>query len=196
MKKKEKKIHVLYILTKLELGGAQKVCLTLMQGVKDYGGIPSLISGQEGPLVNKAKKFDSVYLLENLKREIGIKSFFKEFIVFFQLIKKIKFLKKKYPNLIVHTHSTKTGILGRWAALFAGVKKRVHTIHGFGFHEYQNKIAWIINYIFEFLTCLITTYYICVSKNDRNIGKKLLLRFWESSSGIDCRPGKRSLNYT
>lgn len=177
-------INVLYIITKLELGGAQKVCLSLFKGVKKTGGFAGLISGNEGALVSHVKNLNSVYLLKNLKREIGFKYLIKDIKVFFELIKIIKKHKKRYSNLIIHTHSTKAGILGRWAAFFSGVKQRVHTIHGFGFHEYQNKFAWIFNYLMEFITSFITTHYICVSKNDVNIGNRLLPNFKNKNSII------------
>lgn len=136
----DKKVNVLYIITKLELGGAQKVCLSLLNGVKKNGGFAGLISGQYGSLVDEVKDLDSVFLLSEFEREIGFKNSFKEIILFLKLIRIIKKNKKNYPDLIVHTHSTKAGILGRWAAFFAGVKNRIHTVHGFAFHEHQNKI--------------------------------------------------------
>ncbi len=40
----------------------------------------------------------------------------------------------------MHTHSSKTGFLGRIAGYLARVPLVVHTIHGFSFHLYQNKI--------------------------------------------------------
>ena len=51
----DKNIHILYVLTKLELGGAQKVCLSLLEGVHQELST-SLMSGTQGPLVEQAKK--------------------------------------------------------------------------------------------------------------------------------------------
>jgi len=39
--------------------------------------------------------------------------------------------------MIVHTHSSKAGIIGRWAAWFAGADIVMHSIHGFGFNDRQ-----------------------------------------------------------
>ena len=177
---KNKNPHIIYILTKLELGGAQKVCLTLLKNFKNC----SLISGAEGILVSDVKTDQSVFLIDSFKREVRLLSIFSEIKTFLKMIFKMRSLKKKHPNIIVHTHSTKAGLMGRWSALFSGIKKRVHTVHGFGFHNHQNKIAWLINFTLEFATSLITTHYVCVSKEDRKIGIKLLLNFKKKSSVI------------
>jgi glycosyltransferase involved in cell wall biosynthesis len=180
----KQKVHVLYILTKLELGGAQKVCLSLIEGLKKNNHFSGLISGSEGILLDHAKKLGNVFFLDSFKREIGLKNVFNEIKTFFKLIKKIRKLKKQYPDLIVHTHSTKAGILGRWAAFFARVKVRVHTVHGFIFHEHLSCIAWWLSYIVELFTSVVTTHFVCVSYYDINIGKKYLPRFEKKSSVI------------
>lgn len=171
------KPHIVFILTKLELGGAQKICLTLMKGLVEKGYTCSLISGSEGPLVQETQQFSSVFLLDDFKREIGLNFIIQESKTFKQIIQILKHLKQQHPNLIIHTHSTKAGILGRWAAFFAGIKNRIHTVHGYGFHAAQNNFAWLATYILECMTAPISTHFICVSNTDAKTGMKLLPGF-------------------
>ena len=79
----DKKPHVVHIITRLDLGGAQKVCLLLVEGIKKEGGGVSLISGTQGELAGIASKFDSVYLLESFKHKISLKNILLEFKAFF-----------------------------------------------------------------------------------------------------------------
>ncbi|MBU0549579.1 MAG: glycosyltransferase family 4 protein, partial [Candidatus Omnitrophica bacterium] len=65
-----------------------------------------------------------------------------------------------------HTHSSKAGILGRWAASFAGVKTIIHTVHGWSFNEYQNPLLRRIIIWLERLTALVTDKLIVVSHHD------------------------------
>lgn len=181
---KEKELLVLYILTKLELGGAQKVCLTLFKGVAKRGHLSGLISGAEGVLVPKVQEHENVHLLREFKREIGIKNLPAELRSFFSMYRLIRKMKREYPAIIVHTHSTKAGVLGRWAAFFARVKKRVHTVHGFGFNEFQPWHRRFFYFMLEYITSLITTHYVCVSEKDRALGSKKIPFFAKKSSII------------
>lgn len=179
---KKRPPHVLYIISKLELGGAQKVCLSLFHGLRREGEWASLISASEGELADSVRNHSSVFLFDELRREIS--GPFGELKAFWRLVATIGLLKKKYPNLVVHTHSTKAGLMGRWAALCAGVKKKVHTVHGFGFNDYQSWFVWWAIFVLEWLTCLITTHYICVSEHDMRQGAKRLPWFHCKSSLI------------
>lgn len=169
---KKKEIHVIYIVTKLELGGAQKVCLALFDALQKQHQ-SWLISGTEGQLVKETKTKSNVILLDSLKREVG----FSEIRAFIDLVRTIKKQKAQHKDLIVHTHSTKAGYLGRWAAWFAGAKNRVHTVHGFGFHEHQSWFGYGISYLLEVITSFITTHYVCVSTKDVETGINTLPNF-------------------
>ena len=177
----QNKLNILYIITKLELGGAQKVCLELCKSLQAAGHKTCLISGAEGQLVaqlsNYIPKQSQIILLPSFKREVSLKNLWLELKNFNNLVLQIRQLKKTYPDLIVHAHSTKAGLLGRWAALFAGVKKRVYTIHGYGFNQYQPKLVALIIYLLELITSLITTDYVCVSELDLKTGVKLFPGF-------------------
>lgn len=178
-------IHVLYIITKLELGGAQKVCLSLLEGLeKNENTSATLISSASGILASTVQDKENVVLLSNLERNVSLKKIFKEIRCFFELVGHIKKIKRTHPNLIVHTHSTKAGIIGRWAALCAGVKNRIHTVHGYAFHEHQSKIVWLFIYLCELFTSLITTHFVCVSSHDVKTGIRLLPRFKKKYSII------------
>lgn len=182
---------VVQIITKLELGGAQKVCLTIAEGLSHNNITHYLISGTQGPLTTTVKKWDNAFLLPELQREIS-KNVLEEFKAFYKLYQTLRTLRIKHQNIIVHTHSTKAGIMGRWAAFCAGIKKRVHTVHGFGFHEHQSWIPWFIHYALELVTSLITTHYICVSSHDIATGIKRFPRFANKHSliraAVDFKP--------
>jgi len=177
-------LPVVYIITKLELGGAQKVCLTLFDNLPPTGIDTFLISGDQGLLVDHVRDKKNVFLMPGLKRELSLTSLKHELQAFLLLIKKLRALKKQYPNLLVHTHSTKAGIIGRWAAFFAGIKNRVHTIHGYAFHEQQSKLIWLLIYLPELLTSFITTHFVCVSSADVKTGIKVFPRFAHKHSLI------------
>ena len=169
----QEKCHVLYIITKLELGGAQKVCLSLFNAFNNEQNTAWLLSGTQGILASTSAPLPNAFLIESLKREIC----WSDVKAWWQIYKKIRALKKDYPDLIVHTHSTKAGYLGRTAAWMVGVKQIVHTVHGFGFHEYQSKIQYAIAYILEKFISRITTTYVCVSEADVTIGIQYIKNF-------------------
>ena len=182
-----KEIQVVYIITKLELGGAQKVCLSLFNGIP----LSTLISGSHGTLASQVTAKENTILLSSITREISFLSLFKELRCFIEIVRHLRRLKKNYPSIIVHTHSTKAGLIGRWAAWCAGIATRVHTVHGYGFHNHQKRLIWFGIYFLELITSFITTHYVCVSSEDVKTGVKLFPWFSKKHSIIRAAVDKK-----
>ena len=83
------------------------------------------------------------------------------------------FFRAERPN-IVHTHSSKTGILGRLAAKAAKVPTIVHTVHGYAF---PGESRQAIKAIFKFLerkAGQVTDRMIVLNDTDKAIARDLL----------------------
>jgi glycosyltransferase involved in cell wall biosynthesis len=95
-------------------------------------------------------------------------------------------LKLEKPD-IIHTHSSKAGILGRFAANLAKVPVIIHSIHGFGFNPYQK---FFVRRLFMFLerwTAKFTDSLIAVSS--RNIEEGLMLGIGTKDQYVLIRSG-------
>lgn len=158
-------MKILQIITHLELGGAQKATFNLFSWLKSRNYQVSLLSSREGILYPEFREQlnTSFKELRFLRREINI---FFDLIAFFSLFIFIK--ENKFD--IVHTHTSKAGIIGRWAAFFCFKPKVVHTVHGFAFHEHQNPIPKHLYIFLERLTARITDKIIAVSEEVRDKG--------------------------
>ncbi|MGM0607759.1 MAG: glycosyltransferase family 4 protein [Candidatus Muiribacteriota bacterium] len=158
-----KKIKIAHIITRLIIGGAQENTLytvDALQRSKDFD--VHLISGEtlgpEGKLYETGEfKINKLYVCPYLTREIEPINDIRAIINLYRYFKKHKFD-------IVHTHSSKAGIIGRVAAFMAGVPSIYHTIHGLPFHPFEKKYKNFIYIISEKLGALISTKIISVCK--------------------------------
>ncbi|MDR1952834.1 MAG: glycosyltransferase family 4 protein [Elusimicrobiota bacterium] len=175
---------VCYIITKLELGGAQKLALYVLENIDKKSFDTFLITGKGGILDDEAALKTKLFSLSDFVREISPLKDIKTLIEIYSI------LKKEKPD-IVHTHSSKAGILGRIAAKLAGVKMIVHTIHGYGFNETQNRFVKYLFIFIERFCSLFSDKLICVAKEDikkglrYKIAKKNL--FTVIRAGIDVK---------
>jgi glycosyltransferase involved in cell wall biosynthesis len=171
------KIKVVHIITKLELGGAQENTLFTVKHLDRHSYEPVLISGTEGILVDEARtlKDVKVHLIPELTREIRP---FKDVRALFTMRRILRKLQQEgtrestgmLPQIIVHTHSSKAGILGRWAARLAGIRCIVHSVHGFSFNDFQPSLVRAFYIFLERITARITTCFIAVSNANREEG--------------------------
>lgn len=162
-----KKIKVIHVITKLELGGAQQNTIYTVSNLSNEIFEVKLITGRGGILDKEVKNKlkEKVIFVKNLKREISPLN------DILALIKIALILIKEKPH-IIHTHSSKAGIIARFSAFLARVKIIIHTYHGFGFHEYQNPIVKNFYILLEKIASLISDAIIFVSRANIETAKK------------------------
>lgn len=177
-----RKLKVIHVITKLELGGAQKFVLMALERLPRSHYEVGLVSGPQGLLRDQAESIPELetFWIASLVRELRPWKDIAAFVGLFRLFRRQK------PD-IVHTHSSKAGILGRWAAWLAGVPIIFHTIHGFAFHDYQGRLERALYVGLERLTARITTQFMMVSR--ANAVRAEALGIVSPGGWILCRPG-------
>ncbi|MHC4500690.1 MAG: glycosyltransferase [Planctomycetota bacterium] len=136
-------MKIVHIITRLILGGAQEntliTCKLLAQRGHDVTLITGPAIGPEGELFNqtKSEKYNVIVAPKMIRAICPLY----DTLSYHQIKKHLLRLK---PD-IVHTHSAKAGILGRFAAhalkgkWHQNLPTVVHTIHGLAFHPYQSQ---------------------------------------------------------
>lgn len=143
----KEKIRVLHIITRLDKGGSADNTLLSVLGLNKEVFKVDLLSGKTNfpsPKLIQLKEQNLIQYKEigQLARAIHP---FKDISALSQLYQYIK--KGRYD--IVHTHSSKAGLLGRLAARMAGVKHIIHTPHGHIFYGYYGRCLSFMFIILE-----------------------------------------------
>ena len=133
-------MKIVHVITRMILGGAQENTLLSVDDQQHLWHDQSMLVtgpaiGPEGSLLERARAHQlDLRIIPELRREIHPVRDWKSYRQILCILAEIK------PD-IVHTHSSKAGILGRAAAHKLGVPV-VHTIHGSPFHPYQNAVVY------------------------------------------------------
>ena len=163
------RIRVLHIITRLIIGGAQENTMLTAALLDPARYTVAVISGPqtgpEGSLIPEVRaRGIRLTILPHLVREVHPLKDPAALVALARLIR-----RGRYD--IVHTHSSKAGILGRWAARLAGVPIIVHTVHGWGHHDRQRPLVRRVYILLERIAQRVTDRLIVVSL--RNIEKGL-----------------------
>lgn len=124
-------LRVVHVITRLIVGGAQENTLLSCEGQHDLGHDVTLMTGPslgpEGSLLRRAQTYGyRVETIDSMRRSILPD---KDWKTYRHLLKRFGEMK---PD-VVHTHSSKAGIIARFAAWKAKVPHVIHTIHGLSF---------------------------------------------------------------
>ncbi|OIP31387.1 MAG: hypothetical protein COW04_09840 [Deltaproteobacteria bacterium CG12_big_fil_rev_8_21_14_0_65_43_10] len=169
------KVKVLHVITRLDKGGsAENTLLTtigldknkydvvLIKGIS----LESEMSAEERASLDEGLKqaeFEDVKLItvpsliRRMNPILDLRAFFRLYRIFLQ-----------EKPAIVHTHTSKAGILGRWASFFARVLIVVHTPHGHIFYGYYGKIKTKLFILVEKLTASLTDKIITLTRKERD----------------------------
>lgn len=161
-------VAVLHVITRLELGGAQRNTLYTVEHLDRNEFSPALAWGPGSELDGEAAA------IADLRREpvpqlVRRVSPVKDLLALRRLVA----VTRDIRPAIVHTHSSKAGVLGRTAARICRVPVVVHSIHGFGFTPLQAAPVRALFIVAERAMSRITDHFIAVSENNLREGVRL-----------------------
>jgi glycosyltransferase involved in cell wall biosynthesis len=161
---KTERIRVLLVITRLELGGAQRVVLHTAREL-DRRIFDVALCWGPGDLLD-----DEAVAIRNLER-IPVQTLIRPVAPISDLraLFSLRSAVRSFQPQVVHTHSSKAGILGRLAARLEGVST-VHTVHGFGFTPLQTAPTRFLYRVAEKTMARLTDHFVMVSETDRLSG--------------------------
>lgn len=154
------------MITRLDLGGAQQNTLDTLKAARASGFQGILVAGHGGELMKRGVRVsESSYIFSSLRHPV---SPLWDMAALFQLW--LLFLKIN-PD-VVHTHSSKAGVLGRLAARWAGVPVVLHTVHGWSFNPTQSNWTQVFYRNLEKMLFGLSNGIIFVSNRDKKVLSK------------------------
>jgi glycosyltransferase involved in cell wall biosynthesis len=160
--------RVAHVITRMIVGGAQETVL-LAAALADRSRFDPVVvtgpqTGSEGSLHEELASRDvEVVLVPDLVRQVSL----------WQDLRAVHDLSRVFRRMradVVHTNSSKAGIVGRMAARRAGVPRVLHTVHGWPFHDHQHPAAADVWRTLERWTAPLADRLVVVADADREKG--------------------------
>ncbi|MEO0536520.1 MAG: glycosyltransferase family 4 protein [Cyanobacteria bacterium P01_A01_bin.123] len=172
------RFKVLHLITRLAIGGAQdNTLLTVENHSRECFDVHLAANPNDAWFSRAQESADSFHSLPHLERAIHP---IKDLQALFAIINLLR--REKFD--VVHTHSSKAGILGRIAARVTGVPVVVHTIHGFPFHDFMSAFKRQFYTILERSIRSFADFYITVCELNRQQAIALKLIYPEASQTV------------
>ena len=164
----------------------RKYAVCLAHGLSHESGMTSSERTRVADKIRKARtKGVKVFAIGPLVRRIDPIRDIAAFFILFRLI------RRERPT-IVHTHTSKAGLIGRLAARLAGVACIVHTPHGHVFYGHFGPLVSKVFLVLEKLADRLTDRMIALTATERNDYFRNAVTVPEKTttihSGVDLRP--------
>jgi glycosyltransferase involved in cell wall biosynthesis len=185
-----RRIKVLHVITRLDLGGSAENTLLTAIGLSQKGYETTIVCGNsDNPQsVNEKKAIGCGVSILRLTQLVRRPSPVKDPFALFLLYRLMR--RGRYD--LVHTHTSKAGIIGRIAARLARIPCIVHTPHGHIFYGYFSTFLTSIFVYFERFTSKFTDAQITLTHREKSdyISKSIGSpgRLFPVYSGIDLEP--------
>lgn len=183
----ETKIKVLQCIRQGQIGGGESHLLSLVGNLDRDLYEPMVLSFTSGPMITRLEKMGIPAKVIHTERPFDIGKW-----------RQIKAWLKKEKFQLIHAHGTRANSNILWAARSLKIPV-VYTIHGWSFHDDQNKVVKKIRILGEKYLTARSTINISVSQTNKETGVKNFNRFRSVvvNNGIDpeiFNPAKRFKN--
>lgn len=182
---------VIHVVTALERGGAQRNTLETAARLHDEGRPQLVVTGAPGDLDAEAQERLGRRLVR-LPALTGPLDPVRDLLALDALARLVRRqVARLGAPVLVHTHSSKAGVLGRLAARSVPGALVAHTVHGFGLQALGHRRAWVLEAA-ERVAARAADVMIFVSDGDRRLAEDMgLLRHARAEtirSGIEPAP--------
>ena len=198
------KIKVIHVITRFDKGGSAENTFITVRDLDKARYDVILVKGASPPGNPEDPEAAAIQANMTAAREhqvrlIGLRHLvrnlkpFSDIIAFFSLL---NIIWREKPH-IVHTHTSKAGILGRWAAWFCRVPIIVHTPHGHVFWGYFSPWQTRLFILFERWTARITNAIVTLTPQEKEDHFRFRIapeeKFAVIHSGVDLRTFRAGL---
>jgi glycosyltransferase involved in cell wall biosynthesis len=161
-------VRILHIITKLDVGGAQTVVAELARHQHDAGHEVLVVTGLVGPAAASLQQtgVQVQHLVSLVHRPLSPQDP--------KAIRALIKLIRSFRPDVVHTHSSKGGLLGRLAARRAQVPA-VYTAHGWPFQPGAPRSQQLQSFVGEWVGARAGGHIVCVSEYERALAIRLRL---------------------
>ncbi len=158
-----RRIRICHIQLLPLLSGVQRTMLELLQRLDKTKFEVFVICKEEGDMTGELARLGiKTLFVPTLVRQINP-------ILDALALLKCAQLFQRHKFDIIHTHSSKTGLIGRIAARIAGVKHVFHTVHGLPFHEFSGALLTGFYAFLERIGSHFSTQIIFVNQEERQL---------------------------